>query len=138
NGMTGNGMTGKGGGGGCGEQGRAGLVYLFPWRMPSTARALRCVSQVGLWWVAWQARVVVVVAYGAESEGKPATVTFTRCTFQGNRAALGGGAIYSGLSVGMRMDGSRIEENESAGTGGGILIQEFSKVTMTNCDCVNN
>ncbi|GJP33452.1 hypothetical protein CLOM_g17992 [Closterium sp. NIES-68] len=79
-----------------------------------------------------------VTVYGAESEGKPATATFTRCTFQGNRAALGGGAIYSGLSVRMRLTGSRIEENHSQGTGGGVLVQEFSRVTMADCDCMGN
>ncbi|GJP80238.1 hypothetical protein CLOP_g10471 [Closterium sp. NIES-67] len=79
-----------------------------------------------------------VAVYASSSDGVPTEASFLSCRFVRNEAVLGGGAIYSGLSMRMRMQACVVEANNSTGLGGAVLVQEFSRVDMTRTLCQGN
>ncbi|CAI5499031.1 unnamed protein product [Closterium sp. Naga37s-1] len=76
--------------------------------------------------------------YASSSDGLPTKALFTSCRFVRNEAVLGGGAIYTGLGMHTRVHACEVEENNSTGLGGAVLVQEFSRVEMTRTRCQRN
>ncbi|CAI5461736.1 unnamed protein product [Closterium sp. Yama58-4] len=79
-----------------------------------------------------------VAVYASSSDGLPTEALFKSCRFVRNEAVLGGGAIYTGLGMHTRVHACEVEENNSTGLGGAVLVQEFSRVEMTNTRCHGN
>ncbi|CAI5506401.1 unnamed protein product [Closterium sp. Naga37s-1] len=73
-----------------------------------------------------------------DSDGLPTEALFKSCRFVRNEAVLGGGAIYTGLGMHTRVHACEVEENNSTGLGGAVLVQEFSRVEMTRTRCQGN
>ncbi|CAI5535684.1 unnamed protein product, partial [Closterium sp. Naga37s-1] len=65
--------------------------------------------------------------YASSSDGLPTEALFKSCRFVRNEAVLGGGAIYTGLGMRTRVHACEVEENNSTGLGGAVLVQEFSR-----------
>ncbi|CAI5955675.1 unnamed protein product, partial [Closterium sp. NIES-65] len=79
-----------------------------------------------------------VPVYASSSDGLPTEALFKSCRFVRNEAVLGGGAIYTGLGMHTRVHACEVEENNSTGLGGAVLVQEFSRVEMTRTRCHGN
>ena len=67
--------------------------------------------------------------------GSPATVTITRCTFQNNSAADGGGAVILDGPIGNVIVADCTFQNNN---GGALLSASEGNVSITNCTFQNN